>query len=110
MNFALNNIKSAGNSSWETVYSAKFTLTKDFPLKSEKAGQPSVPGLHLPYAIPMHSSPSNGVSACKSTPAKAFTQGLAFLNITFMRNRNSILSIYSLTWLISRFYVVVFFT
>lgn len=75
MNFALNDAKSVGNSTWENMYGSKFTITKDFPFKPGKGGQPAAPAIDLPFAISPHSNSSISISTCKTTSTEVFTQG-----------------------------------
>ncbi|KAL3511447.1 hypothetical protein ACH5RR_030848 [Cinchona calisaya] len=74
MNFSLNSRGSIGNPTWENVCSSKFTLTKCFPLKPEKVGQPLFPRIELPYAITMHSNSSELLTS-KRSAADVFKQG-----------------------------------
>lgn len=75
MNFSLNNGETVGNPSWENVCSSKFTLTKHFPLKPEKAGQPPLPRIELPYAMTLHNKLSNELLTSKGSAADVFKQG-----------------------------------
>lgn len=76
MNFSLNNRGSFGNLTCENVSGSKFTLTRHFPLKPEKVGQPPLSRIDLPYAIAMHSKSSGELLTSKGTAADVFKQGL----------------------------------
>uniref|UniRef100_A0A5B7ADI6 Putative squamosa promoter-binding-like protein 2 isoform X1 n=1 Tax=Davidia involucrata TaxID=16924 RepID=A0A5B7ADI6_DAVIN len=85
ISFELNNVpvvhtRPAGNPTWESTCSSKFTLTKGCLLKPEKAGsidgQPHLSGNELPPAISTLSHDSNRLLPCKGATAEVFNQGL----------------------------------
>ncbi|XP_022878232.1 squamosa promoter-binding-like protein 12 isoform X2 [Olea europaea var. sylvestris] len=80
MNFLVNNAPlinpiTTENSTWDSSCSSKFTLTRDYPVKSRRAegidGEMHMPGTKLPHGVNIH----GGLLACKDYTSEFFNSG-----------------------------------
>lgn len=85
MDFLLNNTplihpRTTTNSTWDSSCTSKFTVTREFPVKSRRAGGIDVellmPEIKLPNGINMQGGTSTGLLASKDSTSEVYNPGL----------------------------------